>query len=199
MKAPVKRMKKSAPRITTPPAPASRSRIVRAAAPAKAASSARAASDKRHRSQCPINLALESVGDSWSLLIVRDMMLRGHCGYQAFLRSEEKIATNILADRLLKLEQNGLISKSPDPADARKYIYALTERGADLAPLIVELALYSAKHEKRIDMAKDVIGDMQKNKAAFASRLTRNCAPKVKRTFRKPVLSEPIEETLSLF
>lgn len=183
----------------SPPAPASRSRIIKAAAPTQAKPVVKVVPDKSHRSLCPINLTLEAIGDSWTLLIIRDLMLRGHTGYQAFLRSEEKIATNILADRLLKLEQNGLVSKSPDPADARKFIYALTEKGADLAPLVVELALFSTKHEKRVDMPKDVLSDMQKNKAAFALRLTKTCAPKVKKTFKRPALTEMAEETLSLF
>ena len=157
-------------------------------------------SDKAPRSLCPINLTLETIGDSWSMLIIRDLMLRGHTGYQAFLRSEEKIATNILADRLVKLEQNGLISKSADPADARKFIYALTEKGADLAPLLVEMTLYSLKHAPRIDMAKEVILDMQKNKQIFAQRLTRNFTPKSKpKPATKKVDFDPVEETLSLF
>jgi DNA-binding HxlR family transcriptional regulator len=153
---------------------------------------------KTHRSLCPINLTLEAVGDRWSMLIVRDLMLRGHSSYQGFLRAEEKIATNILADRLLKLEQNGLISKSADTSDKRKFIYALTERGADLAPILVELALYGLKYEPMANMAKEVILDMQKNKQIFAQRLTRNFTPKAK---EKPVRKkeDPVEETLSLF
>lgn len=153
---------------------------------------------KTHRSLCPINLTLEAVGDRWSMLIVRDLMLRGHSSYQGFLRSEEKIATNILADRLVKLEQNGLITKAADPADKRKFIYALTERGADLAPILVELALYGLKYEPMANMAKEVILDMQKNKQVFAQRLTRNFTPKSR---EKPLKKkeEPAEETLSLF
>ena len=154
---------------------------------------------KTHRSLCPINLTLESVGDSWSMLIIRDLMLRGHNSYQGFLRSEEKIATNILADRLLKLEQNGLISKSADPGDKRKFIYALTERGAELAPILVELALYGLKYEPMANMAKEVVLDMQKNKQVFAQRLTRNFTPKTKEKPVKKKDVEPVEETLSLF
>lgn len=158
----------------------------------------KAAPAKARRSLCPINLTLEAVGDRWSMLIVRDLMLRGHSSYQGFLRAEEKIATNILADRLLKLERNGLITKASDPADKRKFIYALTERGADLAPILVELALYGLKYEPMANMAKEVIMDMQKNKQVFAQRLTRNFTPKPK---EKPVRKkdEPVEETLSLF
>jgi len=155
---------------------------------------------KAHRSLCPINLVLEAIGDSWSMLIIRDLMLRGHNGYQGFLRSEEKIATNILADRLLKLEQNGLIGKAPDPSDGRKFIYSLTERGADLAPILVEMSLFSIKYEPIIDMPKEVVLDMQRNKQTFTARLIRNSAPKVKKApVSKKSELDPSEETLSLF
>src|SRR6185312_7696429 len=125
---------------------------------------ARSVPAKHHRSLCPINLVLEAVGDNWSLLILRDLMFRGHSSYQAFLRSEEGIATNILADRLQRLEQNGLISKASDPADARKFIYALTEKGADMAPILVEMTLFANRHAPRVDMPKEVLADMQRNK-----------------------------------
>ncbi|MDV6329370.1 helix-turn-helix domain-containing protein [Asticcacaulis sp. 201] len=175
--------------------PNSRSKPVKAT-PAKT----KPAATKTHRSLCPINLALEAIGDNWSMLIVRDLMLRGHNSYQGFLRSEEKIATNILADRLVKLEQNGLITKSADPSDKRKFIYALTERGADLAPLLVEMALYGLKYEPLANMAKEVVLDMQKNKQTFAQRLTRNFTPKTKiKTAPKKADLDPVEETLSLF
>ena len=154
---------------------------------------------KAHRSLCPINLVLEAVGDNWSLLILRDLMFRGHSSYQAFLRSEEGIATNILADRLQRLEQNGLISKGPDPADARKFIYALTEKGADMAPLLVEMTLFANRHASRIDMPKDVVADMQRNKSAFSARMIRSCSPKPRtRTARAEPGDHP-DETLSLF
>ncbi len=175
--------------------PASRSLREASQLPKKA----KAEQAKTHRSQCPINLVLEAIGDSWSMLIVRDLMLRGHNGYQGFLRSEEKIATNILADRLLKLEQNGLISKSPDPSDGRKFIYALTERGADLAPILVEMSLFSIKYETFIDMPKEVVLDMQRNKQTFTTRLIRNSAPKTRKPAAKKAEIDPAEETLSLF
>ena len=154
---------------------------------------------KEHRSLCPINLVLEAVGDSWSLLIVRDLMFRGHSSYQAFLRSEEGIATNILADRLQRLEHNGLISKAQDPADARKFIYALTEKGADLAPLLVEMTLFSNRHAPRIDMPKEVVADMQRNKSAFTARMIRSCSPKRRARTAKPEPGDAPDETLSLF
>lgn len=154
---------------------------------------------KAHRSLCPINLVLEVVGDNWSLLIIRDLMFRGHSSYQAFLRSEEGIATNILADRLARLEQNGLISKAADPADARKFIYALTEKGADLAPLLVEMTLFAKRHSPRIDMPKEVVADMLRNKSAFTARMIRSCSPKPRRRSAKPEPGDNPDETLSLF
>lgn len=189
---------KTSTKPSSAPAP-QRSRLIRGDAPKAKAVKPLPPRTQKTRSQCPINLVLEAVGDSWSMLIIRDLMLRGHTSYQAFLRSEERIATNILADRLQKLEQNGLISKAADPADARKYIYALTSKGADLAPLLIEMTLFSLKHEQRIDMPKEVIAEMQKNKQVFAGKLIRNFTPRTKvKSVREPDV-DPAEETLSLF
>lgn len=99
------------------------------------------------RSGCPLNASLEMVGDRWSLLIVRDMMLRGASRYAEFLAGHEKIATNILADRLRKLAGEGIIRALPDPADGRKRIYRLTKKGIDLAPVLTELVLWAGAHE----------------------------------------------------
>lgn len=192
---------KSASKPADIKAPEPRSKLVRSSPPQPSLKPvAKPAPDKAPRSLCPVNLTLEKIGDSWTMLIIRDLMLRGHTGYQAFLRSEEKIATNILADRLQRLEQHGLVSKGPDPADARKFIYALTEKGAELAPILVELALYSIRHETRIDMPKEVVAEMQRNKPAFIARLVRATAPKTRsKPARKATEREPAEETLSLF
>jgi len=154
---------------------------------------------QKRRSDCPISTALDIFGDKWTLLIIRDLMFKGKQHYVEFLQSEEKIATNILADRLLKLEQNGLISKASDPADARKFIYALTEKGADLAPLLVEMTLFANRHAPRIDMPKEVVADMMRNKSAFTARLIRSCSPKPRTRAAKPELNSEGDETLSLF
>ncbi len=99
------------------------------------------------RSDCPISVTLEALGDSWSLLIVRDLMFFGRKTYNEFLSSGEKIATNILADRLQRLEASGIIVKQRDPNDARRYIYRLTEKGIDLAPMLVDVILWAARYE----------------------------------------------------
>src|SRR5207245_9326700 len=85
----------------------------------------------KRRSGCPLNASVEILGDRWSLLIIRDMMLRGSRTYKEFLESYEGIATNILADRLRKLEAHGIVTAERDPSDGRKLIYLLTAKGID--------------------------------------------------------------------
>src|ERR1700679_2571579 len=92
----------------------------------------------KRRSGCPLNASVEMLGDRWSLLIIRDMMLRGSRSYKEFLDSYEGIATNILADRLQKLVAYEIITTESDPSDGRKQIYLLTEKGIDLAPVLTE-------------------------------------------------------------
>jgi DNA-binding HxlR family transcriptional regulator len=99
------------------------------------------------RSDCPINFALETFGDPWSLLIIRDIVYFGKKTYGEFLASEEKMATNILASRLALLEQQGILSKRPSATDRRKEEYALTEKGLDLIPVLAEMANWSAQHD----------------------------------------------------
>lgn len=99
------------------------------------------------RSHCPIGFALDVFGDKWTLLIVRDLLFKGKRRYGEFADSEEGIATNILADRLAKLESHGLIARVVDPSGARSREYALTDKAIDLAPMLVEMILWSAKHD----------------------------------------------------
>ena len=101
----------------------------------------------KRRSECPLNASVEMLGDRWSLLIIRDMMLRGFRTYKEFMECYEGIATNILADRLRKLVAYGIIAAEPDPSDGRKLIYSLTAKGIDLAPVLTEMVLWAAAHE----------------------------------------------------
>lgn len=100
----------------------------------------------RRRSDCPLNTTLEVLGDRWSLLIVRDLMFKGRTTYKDFLAGGEGIATNVLADRLRRLETEGLIEKGRDAADARRLIYRLTPKGLALAPVLVEMIVWGAGH-----------------------------------------------------
>ena len=99
-----------------------------------------------YRSHCAINLALEVFGDKWSLIIIRDMMFGGKRHFRELLQSDEKIASNILTDRLLMLEREGIITKEGDPEHKQKIIYSLTQKGIDLMPVIIQLVVWSFKH-----------------------------------------------------
>jgi len=121
------------------------------------------------RSGCPLNASVEILGDRWSLLIVRDMMLRGFRTFKEFLSGYERIATNILADRLKNLERHGIISGRRDAKDGRKTIYTLTEKGIDLAPVLTEMVLWAAGHEKTENEA--LVRRMKKDKAAFIAEI----------------------------
>ncbi len=98
------------------------------------------------RSHCAISMALDTVGDKWSLLILRDLMFTGKRSYGELQSSDEKIATNILATRLVTLEENNIIYKQPDAADSRRYLYYLTEKGIDLLPVVIELMHWMSKY-----------------------------------------------------
>ena len=116
---------------------------------------------ENHKSLCPINLALEVFGDKWSLIIIRDMMFGNKRYFKDLLSSEEKIATNILADRLTKLEEEGIVSKTIDPDHKLKYIYSLTFKGIDLLPVMTEIGHWGMKHlpfdEVKFQQAKKLL------------------------------------------
>lgn len=101
------------------------------------------------RSHCAVNYGVEIFGDRWSLLIIRDIIFAGKKTYGDFLKSEEGIATNVLASRLAFLEQQGILSKAPSPDDRRKDFYTLTEKGLDLIPIVLDIVLWSAKHDSK--------------------------------------------------
>lgn len=122
------------------------------------------------RSGCPLSAALEMVGDRWSLLIVRDVMLLGRRTYKEFLAGGERIATNILAERLRRLERVGLLQRGRDPGDRRRTLYRLTEKGMALAPVLIELVLWAAQFE-RTAMPKALLDEMKHRRTKFIARL----------------------------
>ena len=101
-----------------------------------------------HRSGCPVSISLEAFGDRWSLLIIRDLTVRGFRTFKEFQESGEGIATNILAERLRKLEGTGIITAEVDEMDRRRINYRLTEKGIDLAPVLLDLLIWGARHEE---------------------------------------------------
>ncbi len=121
------------------------------------------------RSGCPLNASVEMLGDRWSLLIVRDMMLCGSRTFKEFLQSYEGIASNILADRLRKLAAYGIIAAEPDPSDGRKLIYVLSKKGIDLAPVLTEMVLWAAAHEETGNQA--LVQQMKNGKKHFLAAI----------------------------
>ena len=125
----------------------------------------------KRRSGCPLNASVEMLGDRWSLLILRDMMLRGFRTYKEFLGSYEGIATNILADRLRRLEEYGIIEARADAGDGRKVIYALTQKGVDLAPVMAEMVLWAAAHEPTGN--QELVRALRKDKRSLIEQIQR--------------------------
>jgi DNA-binding HxlR family transcriptional regulator len=126
-------------------------------------SNVRGKSKPKRRSGCPVSIALELLGDRWSLLIVRDLMVRGYRTFKEFQESGEGIATNILADRLQKLQMAGIITSETRHTDGRRVNYALTEKGIDLAPVLLELLIWAARHEQTAAPC-GVIADMEQRR-----------------------------------
>jgi DNA-binding HxlR family transcriptional regulator len=126
----------------------------------------------KHRSGCPVNISLEVFGDRWSLLIVRDLMVRGFTTFQDFVESGEGIATNILAGRLKKLQWCGIVTADKDVEDGRRVIYRLTEKGIDLTPVMLELLIWGAQHEDT-GAPPAVIAELAKNRRAVLEETRR--------------------------
>ena len=116
------------------------------------------------------------LGDRWSLLIIRDMMLAGARSYKQFMGGYEGIATNILADRLRKLVDYGIITTEKDSSDGRKLIYLLTAKGIDLAPVLTEMVLWAAGHEDTGNQA--LVRQIQKDKEQFLTAVRQRWATK---------------------
>ncbi len=106
---------------------------------------------QERRSNCPVNFALETFGDTWSLLIVRDIVYFGKRTYCEFLQSKEGIATNILVSRLAHLEEKGILMRQPDETDRRKEIYSLTEKGLDLIPIMLDMICWSVQYDPQTE------------------------------------------------
>ena len=118
-----------------------------------------------HRSDCAISIALDLIGDKWSLLIIRDMILRGKNTYGDFHKAGEKIATNILADRLALLEAGRIIEKGVHPKSKAMALYKLTSKGIDLVPVLIEMIDWSEHYNKvspaYVKLSKQIIKDKQ--------------------------------------
>jgi DNA-binding HxlR family transcriptional regulator len=126
----------------------------------------------QRRSGCPVSISLETVGDRWSLLVIRDLMVRGLRTFTEFQESGEGIATNILADRLQKLEASGIITTEPARHDARSMNYRLTGKGIDLAPVLLELLIWGGRHEQT-GLPAALIAKMENNRKQVLAEVRR--------------------------
>ncbi len=124
------------------------------------------------RSDCPISYALDFFGDKWTFLIIRDLVFDGKKFYSDFLNSKEGIATNILSDRLKKLEHNGIIESKVYEKLKTKKEYSLTPKGKDLVPVLVEVILWSAKHDDSLAVPQEFIDKAKAGKEEMIARIT---------------------------
>ena len=122
---------------------------------------------KDPRSDCPVSRSLDVWGDKWSLLIIRDLMFAKQCTYGDFLKAPEGIATNILAARLLLLEESGLIRKLDHPDSKAKVLYKLTQKGIDLLPVMIEINLWAEKYYPIPADRKAMLKEVKKDKEGF--------------------------------
>ena len=127
----------------------------------------------KKRSDCPISNSLDIWGDKWSLLIIRDLMSAKECTYGDFLKSPERIATNILASRLKELEENKIIEKLDHPASKAKVLYRLTKKGIDLLPLMIEINLWAEKYFPLPADRKALLKEVKNDKIASIKSMTK--------------------------
>jgi DNA-binding HxlR family transcriptional regulator len=128
--------------------------------------------DVHRRSECPIAYGLDLFGDRWSLLIVRDIALRGKRNYREFETAGEGIATNILASRLKRLVGLGIVEKVQDPEHGSKRIYRLTQKGIDLLPVILEIIVWSAKHDPESPVSKAFLRRATRDRAGLLAEMS---------------------------
>ncbi|MEJ8473701.1 winged helix-turn-helix transcriptional regulator [Roseibium algae] len=128
-------------------------------------------------SGCPIAYGLSIFGDQWSLLIIRDMAIKGVRTYSDLLTGWEGISTNILAQRLKHLEECGLLTKERDPDNWRSFVYELTPKGRDLAPLIAEMVLWSGKYNTSKHAMSDAVDKVRGDRKQFEDRIMKGELP----------------------
>ena len=121
--------------------------------------------------QCPIRFGLGVFGDRWSLLIVRDMMFRGYSRFQEFLGADEGISTNILADRFSRLEAQQIITRRKDPEDGRQVLYALTDKGRDLLPVMLAIFVWAGKHDPETRVSAELADQIRTDLCAVQDEM----------------------------
>jgi DNA-binding HxlR family transcriptional regulator len=136
---------------------------------------------RARKSDCPIHFALTVFGDAWTLLIIRDLMFKGRSSYTEFLRAEEGIATNVLADRLARLEEDEVIERVTPGEGREAKRYRLTPKGVDLLPVMLDLIDWSAKHDPDTAVGESFVRRLRRDRAGveqeFRARLLAAVSP----------------------
>lgn len=127
--------------------------------------------NKKRETGCPVAFGLDTFGDRWSLLIIREIMLRGKKTYSEFLEADEGIASNILVARLKHLEAEGIVEKTRDPDNRRAFLYDLTKKGRDLAPILLEIIIWSGMHDNRPYALRTVLNKIKQDREGFEASL----------------------------
>lgn len=139
---------------------------------------------KECKSLCPLNQGLEIFGDKWTLLIIRDIMFVGKRYFGELLDSEEKIASNILTDRLNKLEKIGLLLKTKDAHHKQKNVYTLTKMGIDLIPVMAEIAIWSQNYCVSTDEKKEHIEKLKNGCEPFQDEIRKELESELEKVLK---------------
>jgi len=126
------------------------------------------------RSDSLVNYALEYLGDRWTLLVIRDLVFEGKKFYKEFLTSEEGIATNVLSDRLKRLENAEIVQSKTNEKQRTQKIYTLTEKGKDLIPILVEIILWSSKHKGGLNVSSAFVKKLAANRVEIIKAIRAN-------------------------
>ncbi|MCI4664886.1 MAG: helix-turn-helix transcriptional regulator [Neomegalonema sp.] len=139
-------------------------------------------SDEKRPSGCPIAFGLDVFGDRWTLLIIREMMFGEKKTYGEFLAADEAISTNILANRLKLLESEGIVDKRRDPQNFRSFLYELTPKGYDLAPVMLAIIDWSGKHDKRPDRLTAMVERVKNDRDGLVKQIQQRREDAAKRS-----------------
>jgi DNA-binding HxlR family transcriptional regulator len=126
---------------------------------------------RQRKSDCPVHFGLEVFGDAWTLLIIRDLMFKGRTTYTDFLRAEEGIATNVLADRLVRLEEDGIIEKDARTDGRGANRYRLTAKGIDLLPVMLDIIGWSAKYDPKTEADRSFVRRLRCDRSGLDAEL----------------------------
>ena len=123
------------------------------------------------RSACPIAYALDLVGDRWTLLVLRDLIFLRKRYFQDFLRAGEGIATNVLTDRLSRLEEAGMVTKERDPDDGKRFVYRPTQKASDTLPIMLELIAWSGRYDRETPVSAAFLKRIREGRADLIAEI----------------------------